>query len=164
MVQYNRIWCQIKGGEIVDTKRVGLSLAILLIAGFTGYLILSGRFKTTTPTVTPTTTEQGITQPSPVATEAAEEDVKVVEVSGSEFKFTPAQIQVKTGQKIRVVFKNTGRIRHDFVVEGLNVRTKIISAGTTDTTEFTPDANTYTFFCSVPGHKEAGMVGKLVAQ
>jgi uncharacterized cupredoxin-like copper-binding protein len=35
--------------------------------------------------------------------------------------------------------------------------------GQTNQLEFTPTAaGTYEFWCTVPGHKEAGMIGKLI--
>jgi uncharacterized cupredoxin-like copper-binding protein len=38
-----------------------------------------------------------------------------------------------------------------------------VAMGTSNTAEFTPTKpGTYEFFCTVPGHKEAGMVGTLV--
>lgn len=38
-------------------------------------------------------------------------------------------------------------------------------AGTSEAVEFTPtEAGTYEFYCTVSGHKEAGMIGRLVVK
>lgn len=53
---------------------------------------------------------------------------------------------------------------HDFRIEELDEGTDVLDEGETD--EFTVDleSGTYTYYCSVPGHREAGMEGELEAE
>ena len=109
-----------------------------------------------------------------------------VTVEASEFKFTPARIELKAGQPIKITFRNKGTVEHDFSVAKIQVRSSSASrsssaghdmsnmttkpdlhvsaeVGGTGTLEFTPaQSGTYEFFCTVAGHKEAGMMGSLV--
>lgn len=85
-----------------------------------------------------------------------------ITVSGTEYRFSPGSITVSAGERVKVTFKNTGSILHNFVVKDLGISTKTIGSGQTDTIEFTaPQSGTYTFICSVPGHQVAGMEGSL---
>lgn len=132
----------------MNSKTVVVIIATILAVSLGGYFLLTNNPVTKTPTPTSTPSSEVIPE---------------LVVEGSEFKFNPAQISLQAGEKVKVIFKNTGEARHDFVMEGLNIKTKVIAPGTSDTVEFTaPDTDTYTFYCSVPGHREAGMEGKLV--
>lgn len=83
-------------------------------------------------------------------------------IEGSEFSFSPASITISAGEKVKLTFENQGRAPHNLVVEGLGISTRTIGSGQTDAVEFTaPASGTYIFFCSVPGHKTAGMEGSL---
>lgn len=94
--------------------------------------------------------------------EATAPEVREIAVSGTEFNFSPSSITLTEGERVRVVFTNIGSIPHDFGIEGLEVRTRIIGSGQTDSVEFTtPPAGTYIFYCSVAGHRTAGMEGDL---
>ena len=88
-----------------------------------------------------------------------------ITVEGSIFKFTPATFKVKAGQTVRLTFKNTEGF-HDLVFDDLDVRTKQIMAGASDTVEFTaPSApGEFTFYCSVANHRAMGMVGKMIVE
>jgi plastocyanin len=57
---------------------------------------------------------------------------------------------------------NNGQIEHNVVLEELGDE-KILDAqgGETDETTFTFEAGEYTYYCSIPGHREAGMEGTL---
>lgn len=96
------------------------------------------------------------------AMQVGADDVKEVVVDGSEFKFAPASLTLKKGEKVRLVLKNIGKMPHDFVVDELSVKTKIIKGGEEDVVEFTPDtAGTFEFYCSVGSHRAMGMKGTL---
>jgi uncharacterized cupredoxin-like copper-binding protein len=107
-------------------------------------------------------------------------------VEAQEFQFSPATVEVVAGQPVKLAFKNTGTVEHDFSVmemamegaaheEGaehdmagmpdLPALHVAAMAGQSGSLEFTPAGpGTYEFFCSVPGHKRAGMVGTLVVR
>ena len=59
--------------------------------------------------------------------------------------------------------KNDGHIDHDLVVkgDGVNEKTPLISAGKSATLDVDLKPGTYDVYCSVPGHKQAGMDAKL---
>ena len=116
-------------------------------------------------------------QPSEPATELM--------VKMTDFAYNPSSLTIPAGQPVTLTLMNTGNIEHDFVIEEIDVTTKVLqdsgsdahhahgeeknydlhaSAGIGDTTvlEFTAlRPGNYKVFCSVEGHEEAGMVGEL---
>jgi len=69
--------------------------------------------------------------------------------------------------KVTIDFKNPAPLEHDVVIEAEGgeelAATKVIAEGEDSlSTELAP--GTYTFFCSVPGHREAGMEGPLTVE
>ncbi len=88
-----------------------------------------------------------------------------VTLTGNEFKFDPATINAAPGQTINLTVKNIGSVDHTFVFAPANFK-MTVAPGKTDTQSFTaPTApGTYDFVCDVAGHKEAGMVGKLIVK
>ena len=98
-------------------------------------------------------------------TESASGTLKEITVVGTEFSFNPSSISVQAGEKVRIIFNNLGGTVHNLTIEGLGIGTKTIDPGKTDAIEFTsPAAGNYNFFCSIPGHKAAGMAGTLIAE
>jgi nitrite reductase (NO-forming) len=82
-------------------------------------------------------------------------------------KFDPPTLSAKAGQPIQVTLDNTGALVHDFSIsEGVSQPIKSIAQpGQKAVTTFTIDKpGTYTYFCSQPGHEEAGMKGTLTIQ
>jgi uncharacterized cupredoxin-like copper-binding protein len=59
--------------------------------------------------------------------------------------------------------QNDGKIPHDLVVEGngIDEKTPLLDAGQSKTLSVDLKPGTYDLYCSVPGHKEAGMDVKL---
>lgn len=89
---------------------------------------------------------------------------KVVDISGTEYDFSPSEIQVEKGQEVTVNFTNEGDVGHDLVIPELDRGTSVISSGETESFSFTaPKSGTLNldFECSVPGHAKAGMVGEV---
>jgi plastocyanin len=77
--------------------------------------------------------------------------------------FTKTELSVPAGS-VTVDFENASSTAHDVVVEDADgnelMRTDTIS-GSSATATADLEAGTYTFFCSVDGHRAAGMEGTL---
>lgn len=82
-------------------------------------------------------------------------------VASKEMGFEPARLEAKAGD-VPVTLHNKGVIPHDFTVEGAG--TVAAGPGQTKTADWKLEAGTYTFYCSIVGHREAGMEGTLVVK
>lgn len=87
-----------------------------------------------------------------------------IKVTASEFKFSPSAVEAPAGAPIKLELKNIGAIEHDFMVDALKLQVHAGAAKTTSQTIGPLAAGTYDVYCSIPGHKEAGMIGKLVVR
>lgn len=86
-----------------------------------------------------------------------------IEVTASSFAFDPDTIEVEAGEDVAIVLTSTD-ILHDFVIDDLDAHVST-GGGETATGGLRADEpGTYTFYCSVPGHREAGMEGTLVVE
>jgi nitrite reductase (NO-forming) len=74
--------------------------------------------------------------------------------------FTPSMLQIpEGGGTVEIV--NDEAIPHDFTIDELGIKVALDANATVDVKIDAP-AGTYTFYCSIPGHREAGMEGTLV--
>jgi uncharacterized cupredoxin-like copper-binding protein len=108
-----------------------------------------------------------------------------IAVEATDFAYTPSTITVPAGEPVTLTLENTGKVEHDFIVDKINVADVEASdtgpaahhqmdeatydlhffakAGETETLQFTAlEPGTYEIFCSIEGHKEAGMIAQLV--
>lgn len=89
---------------------------------------------------------------------------KTIPVVESEFKIQLAQTSIPAGT-VAFAVKNAGKIQHDLAISGGSVsgtpKTPLISPGGTAKLTVTLKAGTYTLYCTVPGHRAAGMVAQL---
>ena len=100
------------------------------------------------------------------------------------FRFTPANITVKRGEMVKFVVANSGKVMHEMVLgttEELKAHAELMKkfpdmehadanmahvkpgAKGEIVWQFTK-AGEYQFACLIPGHYEAGMVGKVVVK
>lgn len=86
-----------------------------------------------------------------------------VELEAGDFYFKPNTIEAKAGEPITVSVKNGSPLPHNFTIDAFKV-SFLIQPGETSSATFTPTAGTQQFYCNLPGHKEAGMVGTLTAK
>lgn len=91
------------------------------------------------------------------ASATANAETKTVEVSLVELKVTPASIDVEPGQKVELIVTNNGTMDHDLKVDG-KTGTKMLKPGATETVTVGPFESSTQAWCTVPGHKAAGMV------
>jgi plastocyanin len=85
---------------------------------------------------------------------------------GGELAYTTKSATTKAGQ-VTVEFNNPQSLTHDVAIEGPSGevvgKTELIASGS-DSTTVNLKAGTYHFFCTVPGHREAGMEGTLTVK
>ena len=103
-----------------------------------------------------------------------------------EFSYSPMSVKVPVGEPVVLTLRNTGAVEHDLVIERIKANVDLVQdsgsdahhahgadanydlhfsaqPGETSTIQFiVSEPGTYTFFCSVIGHKEAGMLGELI--
>jgi nitrite reductase (NO-forming) len=85
-----------------------------------------------------------------------------LEVVATEFKFDPAALQLPGPGELTVTLVNKGAVEHDLTIEGVRGKAFARAGETAAATFKVAQTGTYAVFCSVPGHKEAGMTGTLV--
>jgi uncharacterized cupredoxin-like copper-binding protein len=104
----------------------------------------------------------GAEKTAEVATIQAVAAGKPVSVVENEFHVILASKTLAPGSYTFVV-ANKGKIQHDLAVQGgkVNAKTPLINPGATAKVTATLGAGTYTLYCTVPGHRAAGMVAKL---
>lgn len=91
-------------------------------------------------------------------------DTRTVEVVAKEFTFEPSRIEVAPGSRVEIKLINEGSLSHNLHIAGDGMKTETIQTGDTDTLTVTaPENGKLAFFCNVPGHKQAGMTGEIVA-
>jgi plastocyanin len=79
-----------------------------------------------------------------------------------QLKFDKSSLQSKAG-KVTIDMKNASPVPHDVSIEGKGVdkQGKQVKGGGTSTVSAALKPGTYTFYCSVDAHRQAGMQGKL---
>lgn len=118
------------------------------------------------------------------------EEPSKIEVTARDLSYAPGEMRMQHGRAYEVHMKNEGQLLHDWNIDsmpasGMSVHETgkhdmtgmptpsagtmrmhmAAEHGTTSMMTFTPtQAGEYTYYCSVPGHREAGMQGRLVVE
>ncbi len=84
-------------------------------------------------------------------------------IVGTEFAFDPADVSIAADTPTEVTLDNQGVVEHDWTIDELGVEI-YADAGESTTDTVTAPAGTYEVYCSIPGHRDAGMVGELTVR
>jgi plastocyanin len=86
-----------------------------------------------------------------------------VSASKTALKFNKKTLRASHG-KVTIVMSNPSSTKHAIAVEGHGVDKdgKTVGKGKTSRVTVTLKKGTYTFYCPVDGHEDAGMKGKLI--
>jgi len=85
-------------------------------------------------------------------------------IETTEFAFAPKEIDIPAGSALKVTLVNKGVLEHDFAIDSLGFKVSVPIGGTQSGTTGALAAGKYDFYCSIAGHKEAGMVGTLTVK
>jgi plastocyanin len=93
------------------------------------------------------------------ANSAVADGARRIEVSATIRGFDPDEITATAGEDLAVSLTSEDML-HDFVIDELDAH---VAADRGETAEggLRAEAGTYTYYCSVPGHRRAGMEGTL---
>lgn len=94
--------------------------------------------------------------PAPVA------GAPTIEVAALDFRFQPSELRVKSGQNVNIALANRGAIIHDITIPALRFSLVAQPGQRVIAGLAAARPGTYEFYCSVPGHREAGQVGRLI--
>jgi plastocyanin len=145
---------------------LGLALAALLVVGCgssNSGTTSSSSSTPAAPATTPSTTSSGS---SSTGGGAASSALSVEANPEGELKYNKTSLTAKAG-KVSIDFTNMASLAHNVTIEsssGAQVGATPTFQGGSKTLSVNLKPGTYKFFCSVPGHRQAGMEGTLTVQ
>ena len=93
-----------------------------------------------------------------------------ITIGPGEYAYLPAVIEVSMGERVRFVFRNTGRLEHDFATDdrgrALGLTHVHLAPGASSTLDWTAPAQPaeVRILCTIVGHETLGMTGTLVVK
>ena len=138
-----------------------LAVAALAVLGLTACGSSSNDNSTTTAASTPASTT-----PASGGSAGGGSTVDISTPGGSTLAYDQKDVSAKAGS-VTINFDNKEALQHDVAVADSSGKvlgqTDLVSSGTSNATvDLQP--GTYTFYCTVPGHREAGMEGTLTVK
>jgi plastocyanin len=152
-------------GHFQPVHRHALLLAlplVLLAIGGCGGGDDNNSSSTSTSATTPTTETSTSTTP---ASGGGSSTLKLSADSSGALKFDKSTLSTKAGD-VTIDMKNPSPVQHNVAIEGNGVDEagEVVSKGGTSTVSADLKAGKYTFYCSVDGHRQAGMQGTLTVK
>jgi plastocyanin len=139
---------------------------VLVLAAVSAAVLTSGTSATppasTASATTPTATTGTPAPPSSPAGGASSAPLKLAANPEGQLSYEPKQLSAKAG-KVTITMANSSAVEHNVTVaQGSTVLGAIPTfKGGVKTLTLNLKPGTYTFYCSVPGHRQAGMEGTL---
>lgn len=109
------------------------------------------------PSVTASPSWSASAVPSPAA-------ALTVGIEARDPYFSPTELSVPAAGATRLVLTNHGYVAHNLTIDELGIQLVATRGGTDELTLVDPTAGVYTFYCSISGHREAGMEGTLTIE
>jgi len=98
---------------------------------------------------------------------AGGETIDIEADPGGALAYTAKSITAKAGN-VTIDFKNPQALQHDVAVENASGeevgKTELVAESSSTASFENLKPGTYTFYCTVPGHREAGMEGTLTVK
>lgn len=96
---------------------------------------------------------------------AAQAEPTEIKINSTEFSYNPNRIKVKEGQAVTLTLDNRqGAIEHDFVIKELGLHLHAKAGQKTSHNLVFKQPGDFKFDCTLPGHHDSGMSGKLTVE
>jgi plastocyanin len=139
--------------------------ALLALAGC-GSSSSSSSSSASTAAETPTTSSASTSTPAPASEGSEGGSVKLAANPEGQLAYDTKSLSAKSG-KVSVDFTNSSSLPHNVTIEssgGEQVGATPTFSGGSKSVSVNLKPGTYKFFCSVPGHRQAGMEGTLTVK
>lgn len=97
---------------------------------------------------------------------AAAQTLDIAADPGGKLAYVPTSLEGNAGD-LEIDFTNDSPLPHDIVIDGPDgkevAKTSVFTGGS-EQASFDAKPGAYTFYCSVPGHREGGMEGTLTVK
>lgn len=159
------IWIPGMSAGISDSWALGTDRAGAIVidpnqtAIFVVFRLENGWWKVDEVALVPDIYTPGNGQPSPPT---APDPTADVTLELRDILFSDPDLQLPAGVPIRFTVRNAGAAMHSLVVDELGINI-VLESGTEQTFTITIPEGQYMMYCSIPGHREAGMVGTITA-
>lgn len=104
------------------------------------------------------------TEPAGTPGTTGEPGGDAVSVNGGDLFFDPAQLTIPADTDVTVTLQNIGAAVHNWYQPDVDRKTPDVAPGESGEVVISLPAGTYQFWCTIPGHKDAGMVGTLTVE
>jgi uncharacterized cupredoxin-like copper-binding protein len=85
-------------------------------------------------------------------------------VTAENTKFVETSLEMKNGEVVGLFIINKDGFAHSFDIDALDIHVQLPANSTTAVAVKPTAAGPLDFYCAVPGHREAGMVGSIAVQ
>ena len=164
-----------------------LTVVMTAVAGLSMFLVACSSSDEETTDATATAEATAATATAAAATATAEgtaaapaAPAAAAAIEFADIKYSVTELTATAGQPLEIALTNAGVLEHDFSIDEIEGEATVdgasaesgdwdvhvsLTPGGAATLVVTPTkAGTYEFYCSVLGHKEAGMKGTLTVQ
>ena len=143
--------------------RLVMAISVTLVAGSIGSAIVSGALEAEEEGEEAAAAEEGAAAEEAPA--AGGEELELSAAPSGELAFDTTELDAEAG-RVTLEMANPAPISHNVSIEGDGVdeEGETVGEGKTSTVSAELDAGEYTFYCSVPGHREGGMEGTLTVE
>jgi len=101
-----------------------------------------------------------------IETEAGVETVELTSPETGELVFEPESLEARVGE-VAIDYTNPSEVPHNVAIEGDGeelAQSETVTGGDSATATVALEAGEYVYYCSIPGHREAGMEGTLTVR
>jgi plastocyanin len=146
---------------------VVIAISLTMFVGAVGSAIISGALEGDEEEDAEAAAAEEAQAEEEAAGEAAPagEELELSAVESGDFAFDTTELQARSGS-VTLTMENPSPVEHNVSLEGSGVDEEGETVGQGGSSTVTADVQPgeYTFYCSVPGHREGGMEGTLTVE
>lgn len=143
-------------------RRAFIALGLTAVAG-SGAAVLIGRAGFAQDG-TPAALDEASPSASPAASPVTGAGAAEFLIAMVDLAYEPAELTITADTDVVISLPNEGQLEHNFVIDELGIVSETADGGDETSVTINAAAGEYEFYCSIPGHREAGMVGTLTVE